>query len=338
MSTCVVCSAPAKVYCENDKAFLCKECDVTIHTSNALAAKHTRVPTCDLCFHNVATTFCKNDNAYLCNDCDHAIHLNNPLASRHEVVSASVAFAEALQGGSCCACPPGKSHVLPEQSAAHSETGNMTGNLTKHEEVECTFDDLHVVPNFSEHAPKPRPSLERQGLQGQGFTKDLEGLELDNSWLDRLDMCFDFSDIMGGSEAVVPSLSCNSDFLKQGSVSSYELKQEDIWKGQTSPDGAIESSLGFVAPDTTDPATKTCAGLTREQRVLRYREKRKRRKFEKTIRYASRKAYAEVRPRIKGRFAKRGELDMLATASMSYYDDHFEDLSDAAVVPEIGAV
>ena len=34
-------------------------------------------------------------------------------------------------------------------------------------------------------------------------------------------------------------------------------------------------------------------------RLHRYREKRKRRTFEKTIRYESRKAYAEVRPRIK---------------------------------------
>ncbi|CAA6672212.1 unnamed protein product [Spirodela intermedia] len=42
---------------------------------------------------------------------------------------------------------------------------------------------------------------------------------------------------------------------------------------------------------------------------MRYREKRKNRKFEKTIRYASRKAYAETRPRIKGRFAKRTEND-----------------------------
>lgn len=46
-------------------------------------------------------------------------------------------------------------------------------------------------------------------------------------------------------------------------------------------------------------------GLDRQARVLRYREKKKNRKFEKTIRYASRKAYAETRPRIKGRFAKR---------------------------------
>lgn len=48
----------------------------------------------------------------------------------------------------------------------------------------------------------------------------------------------------------------------------------------------------------------------REARVLRYREKRKNRKFEKTIRYASRKAYAETRPRIKGRFAKRTDIEL----------------------------
>ncbi|PWA51640.1 CONSTANS-like 5 [Artemisia annua] len=51
------------------------------------------------------------------------------------------------------------------------------------------------------------------------------------------------------------------------------------------------------------------SGSDREARVMRYREKRKNRKFEKTIRYASRKAYAETRPRIKGRFAKRTDSE-----------------------------
>lgn len=55
--------------------------------------------------------------------------------------------------------------------------------------------------------------------------------------------------------------------------------------------------------------TVQISAADREARVLRYREKRKNRKFEKTIRYASRKAYAETRPRIKGRFAKRSEAD-----------------------------
>ena len=50
--------------------------------------------------------------------------------------------------------------------------------------------------------------------------------------------------------------------------------------------------------------------MDREARVMRYREKKKTRKFEKTIRYASRKAYAETRPRIKGRFAKRTNVEV----------------------------
>lgn len=43
--------------------------------------------------------------------------------------------------------------------------------------------------------------------------------------------------------------------------------------------------------------------------MLKYREKRKTRKFSKTIRYELRKTYAEMRPRIKGRFAKRSDAE-----------------------------
>ncbi len=58
------------------------------------------------------------------------------------------------------------------------------------------------------------------------------------------------------------------------------------------------------------PALNSAAGVPR-----RYREKRKRRTFEKTIRYQSRKAYAEVRPRIKGRFATKEEVLAMQAAA-----------------------
>ena len=48
--------------------------------------------------------------------------------------------------------------------------------------------------------------------------------------------------------------------------------------------------------------------MQREAKVMmKYKEKR-RRCYEKQIRYASRKAYAEKRPRVKGRFAKVPEM------------------------------
>ncbi|KAF0928720.1 hypothetical protein E2562_006142 [Oryza meyeriana var. granulata] len=58
-------------------------------------------------------------------------------------------------------------------------------------------------------------------------------------------------------------------------------------------DGGLSAGAG-----AGDPA------MDREAKVMRYKEKRKRRRYEKQIRYASRKAYAEMRPRVKGRFAK----------------------------------
>lgn len=62
-----------------------------------------------------------------------------------------------------------------------------------------------------------------------------------------------------------------------------------------------------------NPAHPTHADLT-SWWSCRYREKRKRRTFEKTIRYQSRKAYAEIRPRIKGRFATKEEVEAMKAA------------------------
>ncbi|PWA53491.1 zinc finger protein CONSTANS-like 5 [Artemisia annua] len=67
----------------------------------------------------------------------------------------------------------------------------------------------------------------------------------------------------------------------------------------------VDVSYPLVLPAINDE--KKFSAADREARVLRYREKRKNRKYDKKIRYASRKAYAETRPRIRGRFVKQTE-------------------------------
>ncbi|KAJ0801491.1 putative transcription factor C2C2-CO-like family [Helianthus annuus] len=61
-------------------------------------------------------------------------------------------------------------------------------------------------------------------------------------------------------------------------------------------------------PTWSTPAhdSTTSSGI-RNDAVLRYKEKKKTRKFEKTVRYATRKARADVRKRVKGRFVKAGD-------------------------------
>ena len=84
-----------------------------------------------------------------------------------------------------------------------------------------------------------------------------------------------------------------------------ESPMRDVSIGHTrTPKGTIDL---FSGPPIQVPSH--FSPMDREARVLRYREKKKMRKFEKTIRYASRKAYAETRPRIKGRFAKRTDVE-----------------------------
>ncbi|PKI41078.1 zinc finger protein CONSTANS-LIKE 9-like [Punica granatum] len=72
-------------------------------------------------------------------------------------------------------------------------------------------------------------------------------------------------------------------------ASSMLLMGEPSW----CPPGSAESSLPSAAG--------------RSDAVMRYKEKKKTRKFEKRVRYASRKARADVRKRVKGRFVKAGD-------------------------------
>lgn len=97
MLNCVVCEAAASLYCASDKAWLCKGCDVQIHAQNAVAARHGRVPACELCAKVAATSFCRNDNAFLCEACNVHIHAGNPLAARHEVIPALEAAAQLVR-------------------------------------------------------------------------------------------------------------------------------------------------------------------------------------------------------------------------------------------------
>lgn len=43
-ATCVLCPAPAAVFCRNDGVLLCADCDVHTHSSSDYLSRHERVP------------------------------------------------------------------------------------------------------------------------------------------------------------------------------------------------------------------------------------------------------------------------------------------------------
>ncbi|XP_014506376.1 zinc finger protein CONSTANS-LIKE 2-like [Vigna radiata var. radiata] len=97
-----------------------------------------------------------------------------------------------------------------------------------------------------------------------------------------------------------------------GSAVSVSSMEVGVVPESTISDISVSYSKSPIGTSDLFPPLPMPSHLTpidREARVLRYREKKKTRKFEKKIRYASRKAYAETRPRIKGRFAKRTDVE-----------------------------
>eukprot|EP00262_Sarcandra_glabra_P019904 TRINITY_DN7731_c0_g1_i2.p1 TRINITY_DN7731_c0_g1~~TRINITY_DN7731_c0_g1_i2.p1 ORF type:complete len:395 (-),score=63.64 TRINITY_DN7731_c0_g1_i2:463-1647(-) len=73
-------------------------------------------------------------------------------------------------------------------------------------------------------------------------------------------------------------------------------------------DCGISSMLLMGEPPWYPPGSdNSLAMASRDSAVMRYKEKKKIRKFQKKIRYASRKARADVRRRVKGRFVKAGD-------------------------------
>ncbi|KAL4566435.1 hypothetical protein LXL04_030550 [Taraxacum kok-saghyz] len=70
-------------------------------------------------------------------------------------------------------------------------------------------------------------------------------------------------------------------------------------EGKRQPDDELKNTKSFKYTP-----------MSRQDRVLRYFEKKKTRKYEKKlIKYSSRKTYAQTRPRIRGRFARRSQVD-----------------------------
>ncbi|KAL4437401.1 hypothetical protein ABPG75_004540 [Micractinium tetrahymenae] len=70
------------------------------------------------------------------------------------------------------------------------------------------------------------------------------------------------------------------------------------------------SSAGGGSEGSRDmpPIPQFRKGETRADKLARYRAKRERRRFQKTVRYECRKHYADLRPRIKGRFVSPEEF------------------------------
>ncbi|MCD7472657.1 Zinc finger protein CONSTANS-LIKE [Datura stramonium] len=96
-------------------------------------------------------------------------------------------------------------------------------------------------------------------------------------------------------------------FARQQSSLSFSNLTGESSAGDYQDCGA-SSMLLMGEPPWRPPCRESSTPSTsRSDAVLRYKEKKKNRQFEKRVRYVSRKARADVRRRVKGRFVKAGD-------------------------------
>ncbi|KAE8730799.1 Zinc finger protein CONSTANS-LIKE 5 [Hibiscus syriacus] len=305
---CDICkSTSAAIFCRVDSAFMCMNCDSRVHsgTNELGSVRHDRVWMCEVCEEAPAAVTCKADAAALCATCDADIHSANPLAPRHERVPVEPFFDSTdsmvksspfsflvlttdHDGTDCCP----QEDVDPKLAMETNEFKAAGGDLFFSEidpfidfEYQNMFQVQHDHHNAATDCLVPvqtKPVINNEN-------------------------CFEIEFCRSKS----PALAFQTRSLSH-SVSSSSLDVGVVPDGNSMSD--MSYSFGRTMTDSSGPMSDTmtssqAGGMDREARVLRYREKRKNRKFEKTIRYASRKAYAESRPRIKGRFAKRIQTD-----------------------------
>ncbi|KAG4167196.1 hypothetical protein ERO13_A13G178800v2 [Gossypium hirsutum] len=312
-------SATATLFCRPDSAFLCPNCDSKIHAANKLASRHARVLVCEVCEQAPAHVTCKADAAALCVTCDRDIHSANPLACRHERVPLAPFYDSVkpntafnflddryfsdVDGDADSSREEAEaaSWLLPNPNhKAHESPDVNTGQYVFPEM------DPYLDLDYGHVDPKMETPDQDQNSSGTDGVVPVQSNTVQAPMIN--DHCFDMEFTTPKAFPYGYNYNCNyNPHCLSHSVSSSSLDVGVV------PDGGstiTDVSVPCAKVTETTYQTVQLSLAEREARVLRYREKRKNRKFEKTIRYASRKAYAEVRPRIKGRFAKRSDVEV----------------------------
>ncbi|TVU42197.1 hypothetical protein EJB05_08590, partial [Eragrostis curvula] len=223
---------------------------------------------CAVC-GGAAVVYCAADAAALCGHCDAAVHAANPLASRHERVPIT----------------------------AMAAASGVYDDLFAADDVDAASSwPLPPVPAQAQGSGSPQGSSSTSFTTSESGGADVGGGRSLFDLLSDVDLA---ACVTGGGhlspDGVAPA-------LHGAAAAPFWASQPGLaaW-ASTAAWSPADAATGVVVP----AAAVVAVAAERVARVQRYREKRKNRKFQKTIRYASRKAYAEARPRIKGRFVKR---------------------------------
>ncbi|GFP92807.1 zinc finger protein constans-like 10 [Phtheirospermum japonicum] len=335
------CEQRSIVYCRSDAACLCLSCDRTVHSANALSKRHSRTLVCETCHGQPATIRCINENISLCQDCNWSGHAA-PGSAEHErrtidcylgcpsavefsrvwpfftVDQSSWKLEEGEKGAGQCQLAANDSSVEDDagmDDILASDVEQLPESGTKACSSRISHDTLYqdlIFENYDSLFDDAEQYFENGGINSLFEVGNLHGAECNFE-------CRQAATVSSArSETVQPAC---SNQVSADSMTSCKSDQNVCFPVPAQSTLSFSYSGLNGERDILDqpecimeerPFNNPCtdyqlSSAIRDVAVLRYREKKKSRKFDKKIRYASRKVRADVRKRVKGRFVKAGE-------------------------------
>jgi len=315
--TCAVCAVIATHHCANDDAFLCEACNLQIHSANALSSRHRVVTVKEYLQMNVEPS-----------NSQHSASNTTPILQPASAAPSSVIHSEGHQ-------------VVPTMDPSSVDAFKpFTSDFDLWGDLDNGWLDKFASANGSgeswkfmerEEAPGLVPQLDPALLEAPTSAPNVPLTFPSLSGFDVKMMSDDDDDL--DFAMLVPVVQSQEPLAFPAEEEGIERPAKVPMAARCSKASATRhsSAPAFQMPAVIVKVSKEQAAINRAERVALYRLKRKSRKFEKTIRYASRKAYAEVRPRIKGRFATPAEMEAMRAAAAAAVAAPEED--DLLVVP-----
>ncbi|KAL9239805.1 hypothetical protein vseg_014090 [Gypsophila vaccaria] len=323
---CDVCEqSPACVTCKADAAHLCSSCDLDIHSANPLSRRHDRVPLAPFFSSSSSNHASSNDASSNAPHADadassNAPHADAPHDATHAHAPSHDAPHAPSHAASAAATSAAISKLFGDDYYSDSEDPEaaswlLTTTKTADEDPK-SIDYLFGDSPFLDLSDPPKPDPTVDCLVPDPKPHPHPHPHPDPSPHSMYSLS-SFNHNFDNPPRPPPPFPLSSFPTTQPSL-SHSVSSSSLDFGVV-PDANAMADVGSTP--AMEKQHLKMIGFDREARVLRYREKRKNRKFEKTIRYASRKAYAETRPRIKGRFAKRTHVDPAASVDALFASD-----------------
>ncbi|XP_010507837.1 PREDICTED: zinc finger protein CONSTANS-LIKE 13 [Camelina sativa] len=315
-------SSVALVYCKADSAKLCLACDKQVHVANQLFGKHFRSLLCDSCHDSPSSLFCETERSVLCQNCDW---------QHHTASSTSLHSRRPFEGFTGCPSVPellsivGLDDLSPDSGLLWDQTPPEI--LSLNDLLVSGGSDTH---NFraTDVPPLPKNRHATCGKYKDEMIRQLRGLARSEPSCLKFEAASD-AEIDAGFQFLAPDLfpTCELEsgmkwFDQQDEDFPYCSLLRNLSGSVDKPENVDRDSPVMVpvadsfnrceedhvmVPLCSTTATREINSLERNSALSRYKEKKKSRRYEKHIRYESRKVRAESRTRIRGRFAKAAD-------------------------------